>query len=453
MTASTERPTLIGYLPPLGGIRKTGANYLLHSSLVNIGDIAYTYAGSLLTCGRNFRPWNFTLSAEEVNETCSRAIFFIPCRIAPPPFDGDGYPYAAVTQFVEKLKIPFFSLSESIQTEGYAYDKVFHRRLSPMVQRYLHTIADRSPLVGTRGEYSAEVLRNLGIGNVEVLGCPSLYINGPHLPDKLLVRPEAKDVRRVAVCYSNYQGNTRSRIADVLAMAVADGYHYVEQSFGLAVKALCYPGKIEAEDFPKARHIYHNLDHLAALLAAGRLRYFTNYRIWKDFLSGMDFSFGARMHGLTPALQTGVPSLFIAHDARVREMCDFFDLPVVAEHALPERLSLDWLLDACDYAPASRRYASRFTHYLATLIKIGITPNTTADGQLADFWEPSPDEIVEAEESALPDPADGERFRQLLQLAATIPDRHLATLTTIKTLSQDWYRATRLIPQSPPAKE
>jgi hypothetical protein len=283
MNVSTDRPTLIGYLPPLGGIRKTGANYLLHSSLVNIGDIAYTYAGAMLTCGRNFRPWNFTMSAEEVNETCARVIFFIPCRIAPPPFDGDGYPYEAVTRFIEKLKIPFFSLSESIQAEGYAYESNFHRRLSPKVRHYLHSIAERSPVVGTRGDYSTEVLHKLGIRNVETLGCPSLYINGPQLSPELLVRPERRSIRNVAVCYSNYQGNAGSRIADVLGMAEANGYHYIEQSFALATKALCYPGKIEAVDFFKARGIYHDLHHLAALLEAGRLRYFTNSRYGRIF--------------------------------------------------------------------------------------------------------------------------------------------------------------------------
>src|SRR5690606_152327 len=102
------RPTLIGYLPPLEGIRKTGANYQSHSQFINIGDIAYAHAGALLTSGRNFDVWNFRISADEVNENFSKVVFFIPCRIAPPPYDQDGYPYAFATDFIERLKIPFF---------------------------------------------------------------------------------------------------------------------------------------------------------------------------------------------------------------------------------------------------------------------------------------------------------------------------------------------------------
>jgi hypothetical protein len=157
----------------------------------------------------------------------------------------------------------------------------------------------------------------------------------------------------------------------------------------------------------------------------------------------MDFAFGARMHGLTPALQAGVPSLFIAHDARVREMCEFFELPFVAEQELPEQINLDWLLAACDYTPAHRRYPDRYASYLATLARIGITTNTTPEGNIADFWEPQPDETVLAEESTVTGPTEAARFRQLLALTETIPDSHFETIAAIRSLSQDWYQSTR----------
>lgn len=103
MNVADPRPTLIGYLPPPGGIRKTGANYPHHAQLINIGDIVYANAGAMLTSGGHFEAWNFGMSAEEVNEKYARVIFFIPCRIAPAPYDHDGSPYEYVTRFIEKL--------------------------------------------------------------------------------------------------------------------------------------------------------------------------------------------------------------------------------------------------------------------------------------------------------------------------------------------------------------
>ncbi|MBU1775281.1 MAG: polysaccharide pyruvyl transferase family protein [Gammaproteobacteria bacterium] len=359
-TARTDKPTLIGYLPPIGGIQKTRANYNWHSHLINSGDICYTYPGTLIACGNNYKAWNFSLTAEQVNEEYSNVIFYIPCRIAPPPHDKDGYPFERATEFVSKLKIPFVSVSESIQSSAYEYEADFHKKLSPVVTRYLHTLADRSVSIGTRGEFSAEVLKKLGIKNAEVVGCPSLYINGPQLNRKLTNLPEPGNIKNVAVCYSNYQELENSRIRDFLAMAKKRNYHYVEQSFNLIVKALHYPGMIEVNDILKAMSVFHGLDEIRDLFRHGRIRYFTNYQLWENFLRTMDFAFGARMHGLTPAIHVGVPAFFIAHDARVREMCEYFQLPYTGEADIPPGAEMEYFYSRCDYGDAVTSYPSRY---------------------------------------------------------------------------------------------
>lgn len=432
------RPTLIGYLPPPGGISKTGANYQIHSQFINIGDIAYAHAGAMLTSGRNFSIWNFRMSADEVNEKFSKVVFFIPCRIAPSPYDKDGYPYAFATDFIERLKIPFFSLGESIQTRSYQYESSFHKSLSAEVVRYLSVIADRSPLVGTRGEYSAEVLSKLGIKNAMPLGCPSLYLNGPSLPPSLQHVPT--EPQRVAVCYSNYQGNAHSRIDDVLRLADLNGYHYVEQTFGLVTQALYYPGKISGADIHAARIFYRDLAPLLSLLEKGLVRYFTNYSLWKDFLGSFDFAFGARMHGLTPAVHAGKPAMFIAHDARVREMCEFFSLPFVAEADLPEQLSLDFFLSRCDYSIASSRYRQAYGQFVATLHRYGIGENIDANGTILDNWTPDPDPQVAWEEGAVRyTAAEMLTLQRQIALGCDIPDEVFSKLAQIKNLAQDWY--------------
>ncbi|MCE7765138.1 hypothetical protein GQL56_21015 [Pseudomonas putida] len=438
MNAADSRPTLIGYLPPLAGIQKTGGNYQYHSQFINIGDIVYAHAGAMLTSGRNFQAWDFRMTAEEVNERFSSVVFFIPCRIAPHPYDRDGYPYGFVTEFIEKLKIPFFSLGESIQAREYAYIPDFHKALSPAVVRYLSVIADRSPVVGTRGNYSAEVLNGLGIKNAVPLGCPSLYLNGPSLLRSLLDVP--KNPERVAVCYSNYQGNTHSRIDDFLRLASQHNYHYVEQVFGLLTQALYYPGKVRAADIYAARRFYKDMAPVLALLKQKRVRYFTNYSLWKDFLGTMDFAFGARMHGLTPALHAGKPAMFIAHDARVREMCEFFSLPFVAEHDLPASMDIDFFLSRCDYSATLPRYQEAYSRFVQTLRAHGLGGNIGPDGSIIDRWEPAPDLQV-AREEADPQYSSEEIFNLEEQLAicAGIPDETFVKLAQVSDISQSWY--------------
>ncbi|WP_426811044.1 polysaccharide pyruvyl transferase family protein [Pseudomonas sp. WOUb67] len=438
MNAADSRPTLIGYLPPPAGIKKTGGNYQYHSQFINIGDIVYAHAGAMLTSGRNFQAWDFRMTAEEVNERFSSVVFFIPCRIAPHPYDRDGYPYGFVTEFIEKLKIPFFSLGESIQAREYAYIPDFHKTLSPAVVRYLSVIADRSPVVGTRGNYSAEVLNGLGIKNAVPLGCPSLYLNGPSLPGSLLDVPTNPE--RVAVCYSNYQGNTHSRIDDFLRLASQHNYHYVEQVFGLLTQALYYPGKVRAADIYAARRFYKDMAPVLALLKQKRVRYFTNYSLWKDYLGTMDFAFGARMHGLTPALHAGKPAMFIAHDARVREMCEFFSLPFVAEHDLPASMDLDFFLSRCDYSATLPRYQEAYSRFVQTLRAHGLGGNIGPDGSIIDRWEPAPDLQVAREEG---DPQYSSEeilnLEEQLAICAGIPDETFVKLAQVSDISQSWY--------------
>ena len=324
---SASKPVFIGFLPPIGGLPKTDEFFDYHKALINTGDIVYALAVTMLCAGKNHLAWNFSASAEVVNEHFSQVVWAIPCRIAGQPFRRMVFPYELATKFIEQLNIPFTSVTESIQSNTYDYDPDFHKTLPPEVVRYLKTIAGKSRVIGTRGEYSAEVLNKLGIKNVRPIGCPSLYMNGPTLHSSLLQKKPFAEINKVAVTYSNYQLRSASLISETMSLAATKDYYFIEQTSNIVPKLLYYPAKITAEDFLQASQYYGGLDHLHALYAANKLRYFTNYGNWKAFLSQMDFVFGARMHGLTPALQSGVQAHFIAHDSRIREMCEFYKLP------------------------------------------------------------------------------------------------------------------------------
>lgn len=439
-----SRPTLIGYLPPLGGVRKTAANYGYHASLINTGDLVYAYASTMLTSGRNFVPWDFATTADEINEKYAKVVFFIPCRIAPPPYDSDGYPYEQVTQFIEGLKIPFFSLAESIQSRSYDYETNLHKTLSPKVVRYLNAIADKSPVVGTRGFYSAEVLHRLGIKNAVPLGCTSLYLNGQSLNRSLLSVPSQPAAGRVATCYSNYQGNSHSRIEDVLRLADLSNFHYVEQTFGFVSEALYYPGKISATSIHTAKRVYRELPHLLSLLNKGLVHYFSNYKLWKDFLGSMEFAFGARMHGLTPAIHAGVPATFVAHDARVREMCEFFSLPFVSEREMPDQLDLKFFLDRCDYTAAFKRYPETYRQFVNVLKSNGLGDYISDDGEIIDPWEPEPDEQVAREETSVKlNPGESEALAELVRLGEQVPVDVIEKISQIQAVAQKWYLSRR----------
>ena len=267
-----------------------------------------------------------------------------------------------------------------------------------MVVRYLKTIAEKSRVVGTRGDYTAEVLTKLGIRNVEPIGCPSLYMNGTSLHPLLLQKRPFADIRKVALVYSNYQFSGASLISEALALAASHNYYFVEQTSGLIPTLLYYPHKLTAEDFLTDGLRYGGLTSLRALYHANKLRYFTNVGNWKEFLSRMDFAFGGRIHGLTPALQSGVPAHFIAHDSRMREICEFFRLPFSAEHDfMTTGFDVQKIYDRTDYSEAAKLYPARYRGFLEFLAANRIRPNCDENLRIAEQVDFSPSPGVEVE--------------------------------------------------------
>ncbi len=61
---------------------------------------------------------------------------------------------------------------------NYISPENFAKDLCDEVKKFVYEIADRSISIGVRGEYTGDVLKALGIKNVDVIGCPSWFVNG-----------------------------------------------------------------------------------------------------------------------------------------------------------------------------------------------------------------------------------------------------------------------------------
>lgn len=64
--------------------------------------------------------------------------------------------------------------------------------------RWVRMVADCSESIGVRGEFTADVVARLGIKNVEVIGCPTWFVNGYNQP---LITPPGGIVRGFAPCF------------------------------------------------------------------------------------------------------------------------------------------------------------------------------------------------------------------------------------------------------------
>jgi hypothetical protein len=224
-------------------------------------------------------------------------------------------------------------------------------------------------------------------------------MNGPELPQALLHPKPFTEVREVALGYSNNAFGQGSLIGPMLDLAARKGYWFIEQHFSVLAKILYWPGKIAAQDLARAHRLYQGFAGIRELLRQRKVRYFTSIKHWMDFVAGLDFVFGSRLHGGIMGVQAGVPTYFIVQDARVREICELFHLPFTPEHAVRrDDLEVQRFYEAADYSAAMKVYPERRRLFLDYLRKNGIDQNVAPDGTFlsVNLPEPAPRVLDEA---------------------------------------------------------
>jgi hypothetical protein len=258
---------------------------------------------------------------EEVNEKC--------CHIMIPAanFLWKSFDFGYMADFIEKTNIPVTIVGLGAQTQDRSEVSSIH----PNTLRLVQIISERSPSLGVRGFYTAEVLAAHGIMNTEVLGCPSLYTRKqlPKFPDgREDVDPSRISVnfsRRVAP-HSFNQTSLRSVENALMKLALRYQLDFVAQDELSEIKISLGQSNPKEDDQIAA---YFNGSNSFDVIAYFRSRtnYFCSYDDWASYMGRKSASIGSRLHGNLMALINGIPALTIVHDSRTLEICALTGAP------------------------------------------------------------------------------------------------------------------------------
>ena len=121
--------------------------------------------------------------------------------IAAANFLFPGFDFGGMAEFIERTDLPVAIVELGAQSKDYSP----HIPLKPGTERLMRVVAERAPIIGVRGPFTAQVLDEMNIRNVQIVGCPSYYMNGEG--DALVCDPtlseKPKDRRQcVARCLS-----------------------------------------------------------------------------------------------------------------------------------------------------------------------------------------------------------------------------------------------------------
>ncbi|MFJ5259710.1 polysaccharide pyruvyl transferase family protein [Streptomyces sp. NPDC088387] len=278
-----------------------------------------------------------------------------------------------LTRLIGKLTIPVVVLGVGAQS-NLKYETARLKAMEPTVRAFVSAVLDRSASIGVRGEFTERYLKEMGFRDVEVIGCPSLFMHGKDLTvEKRLPRLTAD-----------------SRIS-------VNGSHSAVRSQGL--------GKVirrAHERYPNLRFVGQNLSDARQLhwrdlsspnarvtampthpdhpmYREGKVRVYVDPITWIDDLRGFDYSFGSRIHGNIAALIAGTPATVLCSDSRTLELCRYFGIPHRTIDKVPADLDPAELYEEADFSELTGGHQERFERFTSFLTANGLD-NTFTHG-------------------------------------------------------------------------
>ena len=245
----------------------------------------------------------------------------------------NGMDWEKAAEVLPKLKIPIIAFGVGAQAP--AQGKIV---LSEDSQRIWKVISDHSTSLGVRGAYTAEVMSDLGIRNVRIVGCPTAFRNNkPNLRIDLPSLQSVKDVgftvrREVSSEYSPDIERYLTRHRDTIkAMAKRFDIRLMMQG-EVEEKFLIWGTEEQREatwKWFKAHEMLgkYFMDSEMENLYRKKLFYSDFVADYEALVRQKDLVLGYRLHGNLMALSNAVPAIYFSYDSRTAEFAETFAIP------------------------------------------------------------------------------------------------------------------------------
>jgi hypothetical protein len=271
-----------------------------------------------------------------------------------------------LTSFVRGLTIPVVVVGVGAQTDiGLRHDDL--AEVDSAARDFVAAVLERSASIGVRGVFTADYLRRLGFpaDAIEVIGCPSVFANGPDFRLSPTGGRSLSDDSRIAL-------NVTPGVPGLpeLVDALVDRYPglvWIGQDGKDLRLTLWGEERRDGHDPRLPVHTGHRL------FQEGRARFPLDMRTWVDCLSAFDFVVGTRFHGNVAGTLADTPAVLLAHDSRTWELAGYLGLPHLRMDALDGTPTAAELFAAYQPDEFNRVYPERFGAFTAFLERNGLS--------------------------------------------------------------------------------
>lgn len=282
-------------------------------------------------------------------------------------------------EMVRRVKGPVVVVGVGCQAD-LDYDVDALASIAEPARRFVSAVLDKSASIGVRGECTAAFLHKLGFRDVEVIGCPSMFMDGPSFPELSTVSRFDRGTKlSVNISPEHHQAAFSSgtgKVGRIIAAAVRDhdDVEYVPQENGSIHGLLFARSSATPEHGDIPEHAYRQMHGRGAVVA------FVDPRTWSEHLGKRDFVFGTRLHGCIAGLLGGTPAHLVAHDSRTLELARYFQIPHTTTRDLDPDESAASIHDRSDFTAMFSGHRERFDRYAAFLARNGLRDVFTDDG-------------------------------------------------------------------------
>lgn len=272
--------------------------------------------------------------------------------------------------FFKRLEIPILAFGIGAQAASSA--NVIE--LNEDVVEALHEISRKSVhSIGVRGNYTKKLLNDLGIKNVTVIGCPSIFRSkNPDLKVKYL-GTKSKNVAFTTHPYLSglyTRNNWNSRVTQVrlIKKLKAAGYRlkYLTQGISAETK-VAYD--IDREDgIRELKEIgwLGDNDDFTSDFSSNSVC-FETANDYYNFSATSDLNIGTRLHGNITALAMGRAAIFVTYDTRTAELAEYFSIPTLPEDEITDDFNVEEFLANASFSSFNRKFRSRYNTFVKFL--------------------------------------------------------------------------------------
>jgi len=307
----------------LGDISSVTIDAAYHKLGLNTGNLLFTYA-VWSQIQYSYAESGFVFDPHYVNDNFDYVV--VPAA----NWLFEKFDFADLSTLIEQLTIPVVMIGIGAQAGEDNTIPV----LPKGTQRLIKAVSERSTLIGARGDFSAEVLNHYGVRNIQVIGCPSLYLN--HQGRLTITKGILKKIMLGGTRYylSEQNENTSDVVQrniyqyafnnkiDLNYQSERPEFDYIISNCNAeinpdALEAMCkYYGSNNKQEL--LEYIHHH----------GKV--FTNIEHWIQTMKQYDYYLGSRIHGVIATLLSGTPACLLYHDSRTKELADFASIPSIS---------------------------------------------------------------------------------------------------------------------------